>query len=109
MWLGTNCLLLPLHHPLDIAEQLATPDALSGGSVIFGVGLGLRDVENSALGHNPARRVRRLEDGLEIVKRLWEAGPVSYRGEEFSLENVQISVRPLQRPRPSIWLGASTR
>lgn len=108
MWVGTNCLLLPLHHPLQVAEQLATLDVLSGGRLIFGVGLGHRDVENLAMGHEPTRRVRRLEEGLEVIERLWQGAPVTYEGREFALQAVQISLRPLQRPRPPIWLGASS-
>lgn len=108
MRLGTNVLLLPLHHPLDVAEQLATLDVLSGGAVVFGVGLGYRDAENLAMGHAPVRRVRRLEEGLAIVMQLWQDEVVSYRGQEFTLDDVRLSVRPLQRPRPPIWLGAST-
>ena len=57
MSLGTGVLLLPLHHPVDIAEQLATLDVISGGRFIFGVGLGYRDAENRALGQNPRERV----------------------------------------------------
>src|SRR2546426_256805 len=75
MTLGTGVLLLPLHHPVEIAEQLATLDVITDGHLIFGVGLGYRDVENVAMGHDPKERVGRLIEGLEIVERLWSGEP----------------------------------
>jgi alkanesulfonate monooxygenase SsuD/methylene tetrahydromethanopterin reductase-like flavin-dependent oxidoreductase (luciferase family) len=107
MSLGTGVLLLPLLSPVDVAEQVATLDVISGGRFIFGVGLGYRDAENAALGVDPRARVGRLEEGLEIVERLWGGEPVSYQGTHFQLRDVRISLRPLQQPRPPIWLAAN--
>jgi alkanesulfonate monooxygenase SsuD/methylene tetrahydromethanopterin reductase-like flavin-dependent oxidoreductase (luciferase family) len=107
MSLGTGVLLLPLHHPVDVAEQVATLDVICGGRFIFGVGLGYRDVENQAVGQDPKQRVGRLEEGLEIIERLWAGEPVSYAGRHFALTDVRISMPPLQRPRPPIWLAAN--
>lgn len=108
MILGTGVLLLPLHHPVDIAEQLATLDVITDGRLVFGVGLGYRDVENRALGHDPKDRVGRLVEGLEVVERLWRGEPVTYEGRHFSLRSARISMRPLQSPRPPIWLAANS-
>jgi len=105
--LGTGVLLLPLHHPVEIAEQLATLDVIADGHLVFGVGLGYRDVENRALGHDPKDRVGRLVEGLELVERLWSGEPVTYEGRHFSLRGARISMRPLQSPRPPIWLAAN--
>src|ERR687887_329591 len=107
MTLGTGCLLLPLHHPVEIAEQLATLDVIAAGRFVFGVGLGYRDVENAAMGLDPKERVGRLVEGLEVIERLWNGEPVTYRGKHFHLRDVRISMRPLQRPRPPIWLAAN--
>src|SRR5262249_27652592 len=107
MSLGTGVLLLPLHAPVDVAEQVATLDVITGGRFIFGVGLGYRDVENAALGVDPRARVGRLEEGLEVLERLWSGEPVSYQGKHFRLRDVRISLRPLQQPRPPIWLAAN--
>jgi len=96
-----------LHHPVEIAEQLATLDVITDGHLIFGVGLGYRDVENVAMGHDPKERVGRLIEGLEIVERLWSGEPVAYEGRHFSLRGARISMRPLQNPRPPIWLAAN--
>jgi alkanesulfonate monooxygenase SsuD/methylene tetrahydromethanopterin reductase-like flavin-dependent oxidoreductase (luciferase family) len=106
--LGTGCLLLPLHHPVEIAEQLATLDVITGGRLVFGVGLGYRDVENRAMGHDPKERVGRLVEGLEVIEQLWNGEPVTYEGTHFRLRDVRISMRPLQRPRPPVWLAANS-
>ncbi|MBI4637588.1 MAG: LLM class flavin-dependent oxidoreductase [Candidatus Rokubacteria bacterium] len=108
MALGTGCLLLPLHHPVEVAEQIATLDVISGGRVIFGVGLGYRDVENEAFGQDPRERVGRLVEGLEVIERLWSGEPVTYAGRHFQLREVRISMPPLQRPRPPVWLAANS-
>lgn len=107
MTLGTGVLLLPLHHPVEVAEQIATLDVIAGGRFVFGVGLGYRDVENEAMGQSPKDRVGRLVEGLDVVERLWNGEPVTYSGTHFSLRDVRISMRPLQRPRPPIWLAAN--
>ncbi len=108
MTLGTGVLLLPLHHPLDVAEQLATLDVISGGRLIFGVGLGYRDEENVALGQDPRQRVARLVEGLELIERLWSGEPVHHEGRHFQARDVRLSMTPLQRPRPPIWVAANT-
>jgi alkanesulfonate monooxygenase SsuD/methylene tetrahydromethanopterin reductase-like flavin-dependent oxidoreductase (luciferase family) len=105
--LGTSVLVLPLHHPLDVAEQLATLDVICGGRLIAGVGLGYRDAENRAMGHEPQDRVGRLVESLELLPRLWAGERVTYDGAHFQLRDVQISMRPLQQPRPPIWLAAN--
>jgi alkanesulfonate monooxygenase SsuD/methylene tetrahydromethanopterin reductase-like flavin-dependent oxidoreductase (luciferase family) len=108
MTLGTGVLLLPLYQPLDVAEQMATLDVIAGGRTILGLGLGYRDEENTALGIDPKSRVGRLTEGVEVIERLWMGEPVSYEGRYFQLRDVQLSLRPLQRPRPRIWLAANT-
>src|SRR3989475_7201249 len=102
MTLGTGVLLLPLHSPVDVAEQVATLDVITGGRFIFGVGLGYRAVENAAMGVDPRARVGRLEEGLEVVERLWGGEPVSYQGKHFRLRDVRISLRPLQIGRAHV-------
>ena len=108
MTLGTGVLLLPLHQPVDLAEQLATLDVISGGRLVVGVGLGYRDAENAAFGLNPRQRVGRFVEGLQVLERLWSGEPVRYDGAHFTLRDVRISMAPVQRPRPPIWVAANT-
>jgi alkanesulfonate monooxygenase SsuD/methylene tetrahydromethanopterin reductase-like flavin-dependent oxidoreductase (luciferase family) len=70
--LGTSIFLLPLSHPLDVAEEVASLDSLSGGRVIFGPGLGYRAYEFEALGLPYHRRGRLMSECLEIVQGAWE-------------------------------------
>ncbi|HSE92767.1 MAG TPA: LLM class flavin-dependent oxidoreductase [Methylomirabilota bacterium] len=107
MRLGTGVILLPLHRPVDIAEQIATLDVITGGRVVFGAGLGYRDDENLAMGIDPRERVGRLEEGLAVLERLWSGEAVSFEGRHFRLTGVRISMPTLQRPRPPIWLAAN--
>jgi len=108
MTLGTGVLLLPLHQPVDLAEQLATLDVITGGRLVVGVGLGYRDAENAAMGTDPRTRVGRFVEGLEALERLWSGEPVTYQGKHFTLHEARISMPPLQRPRPPLWLAANT-
>ncbi len=99
--------LLSLHKPLDIAEQLATLDVMSGGRLIFGAGLGYRGVEFQGFGTTQSERVERFEENLEAVVRLWCEERVSMTGSHFVLDEATISLKPAQQPRPPIWIGAN--
>ena len=99
--------LLSLHKPLDIAEQIATVDVMSGGKVIFGIALGYREVEFRAFGTTQKERVSRFEENLEAVKRLWTEDAVDMAGSHFTLERASLGTRPIQKPHPPIWIGAN--
>ncbi len=99
--------LLPLHKPLDIAEQLATLDVLSGGRLVFGCGIGYRDVEFKAFGVPRQGLGRRFEECLEAVQRLWTEDVVSMQGSHFELDGASCPVKPLQKPMPPVWIGAN--
>jgi alkanesulfonate monooxygenase SsuD/methylene tetrahydromethanopterin reductase-like flavin-dependent oxidoreductase (luciferase family) len=105
--LNFGLILLSLHKPLDIAEQIATVDVMSGGKVIFGVGLGYRDVEFLAFGTNAKERVQRFEENLLAIKRLWTEERVDMVGSHFELRGASSATKPLQQPHPPIWIGAN--
>jgi alkanesulfonate monooxygenase SsuD/methylene tetrahydromethanopterin reductase-like flavin-dependent oxidoreductase (luciferase family) len=77
--IGTNVLVLPLHHPLRVAEDAAVVDLLAGGRVVLGVGQGYAAHEFELFGVDRATRARRLEDGVATIRSAWEDGPVSPR------------------------------
>jgi alkanesulfonate monooxygenase SsuD/methylene tetrahydromethanopterin reductase-like flavin-dependent oxidoreductase (luciferase family) len=108
MTLITNILLLPLYNPVDLAEQLATLDIICDGRLVCGVGLGYRHVEYTVFGVKRASRVLRFEEALTLLKRLWTEDEVSYEGQHFRLEHARMTLRPVQRPRPPIWIAASS-
>ena len=107
MHLTTSLCLLPYHNPVRIAEFGATVDVLTGGGFRLGVGLGYREAEYDAFGVDRADGPGRLVEGLEIIERLWTEDDVTYDGDHFQLEDVTIRPKPLQDPRPPIWVGAS--
>jgi len=99
--------LLPLHKPLDIAEQLATLDIMCDGKLVFGCGIGYRDVEFSAFGLTRKQAAARFEECLLAVKRLWIEDFVDMTGSHFVLDRANCTVKPLQKPMPPIWVGAN--
>ena len=100
--------LAPLHHPVDIAERFATLDAIPGGRAIFSPVAGYRDVEFESFGIPKAERFTRLYECVELVERLWTEDDVTYDGNHFSVDGVTINHKPVQEPRPPIWIGANT-
>jgi probable F420-dependent oxidoreductase len=104
---GTTVLLLPLHHPVHVAEDVITLDLVSRGRVILGVGIGYQEADFQAFGVPMADRVTLFEEGVEIIRRCWSGERFSFHGKHYRLENVQIRPRPFQTPAPPLWIGAS--
>ena len=105
--LCAGIVLLPLHKPLDVAETFANIDVMSGGKLIFGIGVGYREVEFQAFGTTMKGAGQRLEENLEAVKRLWTEEKVTMQGSHFNLIDASCPVKPLQKPMPPIWVGAN--
>lgn len=106
MFLGTNMFILPLRHPVAVAEEFATLDHLTGGRVIAGFGMGYRENEFASFGIPLDERASRFEESVAIVRQLWSGGPVSYHGRHFRLEDQHLSLPPVQPGGPRIWIGA---
>ena len=109
--IGTAVLLAALRHPVVLAHALATLDVLSAGRIIPGIGVGrsepLLEHESENCGVPFKTRATRLEEGLEIMKRLWTEPTVDFAGEIFTLNKVALLPRPVQKPRPPIWLATN--
>ncbi len=103
--IGTGVLLLPLHDAVRVAEDGATVDILSNGRFELGVGVGYRPQEFDGLGISRRDRATRTDEGLEVIRRLWEGGPVDYEGRHYTLRDVTLAPPPVQRPRPPLWVG----
>ena len=104
--LNAGIVLLPLHKPLDIAEQFANIDLMSGGKLIFGSGLGYRDEEFMAFGIERKNITRHLEENITAVRRLWTEEDVNMKGLGWELVNANVSIKPIQNP-PPFWIGAN--
>ena len=107
MRLVLGVLLLPLFSPTEVAESVASLDVISGGRVVFGIGLGYRDVEYEAFGVDRRHRVPRFLESLELVTRLWTEDEVTFEGQHFRLTNATCTIRPVQKPHPPIWIAAN--
>jgi alkanesulfonate monooxygenase SsuD/methylene tetrahydromethanopterin reductase-like flavin-dependent oxidoreductase (luciferase family) len=104
---GVLLLLLPLHKPLDVVEQIGTLDIMTRGKVIFGCGVGCRDVEFEAFGMAKKDRGQRFEENLTAIKRLWTEETLTMQGSHFNLTDASCSAKPVQEPHPQIWIGGS--
>jgi probable F420-dependent oxidoreductase len=105
----THVLVLAYHSPFDIAKQYATLDRLSGGRVILGVGAGHLRPEFRALHAGYDHRGDVLDEYIRIIDALWTQEEASFEGERFHFEGLHLAPRPLQQPRPPIWVGGNSR
>ena len=114
--LGTACFAtFPLRHPILFAYQWATLDALSEGRSLLVVCQGTPTIngkiyrnEYDAMGIHPVEKVKRMEEGIEILRKLWTSDEVSYDGEIFRFKDVTMLPKPVQTPCP-IWIASNPR
>jgi alkanesulfonate monooxygenase SsuD/methylene tetrahydromethanopterin reductase-like flavin-dependent oxidoreductase (luciferase family) len=104
--IGFYLLLLPLHHPVAVAEGATAIDLLSDGRFDLGVGQGYARGEFAGYGINRAERAGRLEEGITAIRGMWTQDPFSQKGKYFDLADVSITPKPVQSPHPPIWVGA---
>ncbi|MBW3664306.1 MAG: LLM class flavin-dependent oxidoreductase [Actinobacteria bacterium] len=100
----TGILVLPLWDPMRVAEDVATLDVLSGGRMHLGVALGLVQAEFDQFGVRIEDAVGRFEESVEILKRAWSDEPVSFDGEHFAYDGIDVQPKP-RGDRPRIWIG----
>ena len=105
---GTAVMLLGLRHPVTVASELASLDVLNDGKSFFAFGLGYRDDELNAFNLTKQQRFLRFVEGVEVIKRLWTENDVNFTGAAFKLDNVTVDPKPLQKPRPPIWIAANS-
>ena len=94
MSIGTNVLLLPLHHPLRVAEDGAVVQALSGGRLVLAVGQGYAPHEFAAFGVEHSHRPSRFEEGVEVIRRAWVDGTTGFHGRRFDVPEGVFEPRP---------------
>jgi len=106
--IGVAVQVLPLCHPLRIAEEGATVDQISGGRLIFGVGRsGLpRTYEDYGVSYAESRD--RFVEVLDIVEQAWSQPTVSYEGKYYTFKNITVAPKPLQEPLPPIRVAAAS-
>ena len=107
MSLATCMLVLPLYHPLYVAEQAALLDAASGGRAILGVSPGWQKDEFELMGVDHTRRFSRFTEAVTLIRRLFTEEEVSVEGKHFNASKLRLALKPTQKPRPPMWLGGS--
>src|SRR5690606_29576172 len=100
--------VLPYRHPLLVAKAWATLDALSGGRAILGVGAGHLEGEFATLGVDFARRGKLLDEAIDAVKQAFLDEFPTHAGAAWRFADVGVAPRPVQQPRPPVWIGGST-
>jgi alkanesulfonate monooxygenase SsuD/methylene tetrahydromethanopterin reductase-like flavin-dependent oxidoreductase (luciferase family) len=106
--IGTAVSLLPLQHPLSLAEQAATADVLSGGRLEFGVGRGSIPSQFHGFRVPVAENRARFDEALEIIRLAWTRERFSFRGPFHDIEEVAVVPRPVQRPHPPLRVAVHT-
>ena len=98
--------LLPLKHPVQVAEDAAVLDIISGGRLEVVVGAGYVPGEFEGYGISIKQRPSRMEEAVEIIKRCWSEEEFSHTGKHWTLRNVRVMPKPLQQPM-KLLMGAS--
>ena len=106
--LGTSVLILPFYHPFHVAEDATMLDVISNGRCVLGLGVGYREAEFNLFGVPLKERGSRTEEGVRIIRELWARDRVSFQGRHFRLNEATLLPKPIQKPRPPIWMGGWT-
>src|SRR5262245_23332346 len=106
--LGMGVCLLPLHHPVDLAEELAVLDVVSGGRLDVGIGRGgtLQDYQTFQSDRGDSRA--RVEEGIALMRHAWSGVPFDFQGRFHSAERLHVRPRPAQRPHPPLFIAANS-
>ena len=105
--LGTGVSLIPLHHPIRLAEEYAMLDVLSGGRLEYGIGRGFLKYSHDVFGIDEDENHERYREGTDLIVKAWTAGgPFSHEGRFWKLNNYSFFPKPLQQPYPPIYASA---
>lgn len=104
--ISTGVAVLPLQHPVDIAERIATISKMHHGDTYLGVGAGYRDVEFDSFGVPKSERGKRMAEGVQLIERLLSEENVSFDGDIYSVEDITLSLEPAGDI--PIWIAANS-
>jgi probable F420-dependent oxidoreductase len=106
--LGSSVFVAPWYPPVQLARQLTSIDVVSGGRLLPGFGVGWSPEEYQAAGAPFRRRGAQLDEPLDALDTLWATNPVAHQGDRWSIPESWVNLKPVQEPRPPIYLGAFT-
>ena len=104
--ISNDIALLPLYHPIRLAEELAVLDQISNGRMEFGIGMGYVPKEFDAFGVPLRNRVSMTDEAIEILRLAWGEGPFSFKGKRYNLSNIDVHPKPVQPGGPPLWIAA---
>jgi len=107
--LGTSVLVLPWHHPVQLAKRVASLDDYSGGRVSLGVGVAQTEDEFENLGVPFTHRGRIADEMLTAMKILWTEKDPKFNGKYFNFDGLQFEPKPIQKPYPPLLIGGTSR
>jgi len=106
--LGIAIVLLPLSHPIRVAEEIATLDVISNGRVEFGIGRGSIPTHFSGFGLNQAESRERMLESLKMILQAWTTDHFSFQGKFYSVNNLSVVPKPVQQPHPPVRIAANS-
>jgi alkanesulfonate monooxygenase SsuD/methylene tetrahydromethanopterin reductase-like flavin-dependent oxidoreductase (luciferase family) len=106
--IGTAVTLAAMYHPLRIAEEVALLDIFSGGRVNWGAGRGFEPTEFRAFGIPVEESQARFRENVEIVLEAWRSDRLTFKGEHYDFENIEVLPKPQQKPTPPYWVAATS-
>lgn len=107
--IGTNVLVVPYRHPVVLAQELATLDALSGGRILLGAGIGWMAEEFASLGVPWSERGARTDEALRLMRELWRSpDPVTFDGRFWQVDNMGLPAQPARPGGPPVLVGGNS-
>lgn len=106
--IGTAIVVLPFHNPVQVAEESATLDIVSGGRFSLGVGAGYQAQEFHGMGININESREMFTEYLEVITQCWKEGSTTFKGKYIDIEDIWVIPKPVQSPGPPIYIAVST-
>ena len=104
--IASAVLPLPLHHPLRVAEDVATVDGIANGRFELGIGLGADRGALAGFGLDAEDRAGRFEEAIAILRAAWGDGPIHHVGRHFDVDGIEVFPKPARPGGPPLWIGA---
>ena len=105
---GTAVNLVPLHHPLRLAEETATLDVLSRGRAIFGIGRGSNPRQFEGYGVDIQKGRQSFREAVDFILKAWTSDEFSYQGEHYQAHELRVMPKPLQKPHPPVYIASNS-
>ena len=105
---GTAVLVLPLHHPIKLAEEIAMADQLTNGRIEIGFGRGYQEYEFDRLGVDINENREMFDESLEIISKALQEDTITYDGKYYQIPETAIFPRTIQNPHPPFWIAAQS-